>query len=261
MPHLPDLFSISPQEGLVKPANTDLAVVANTAAKKFSLLITGPDSEGEEGEIALTPQEARRVASYQQANVILGAAGRAAMVCAPECPFRFRCPLFAINKAPFGSICPFEADYVATRFAAWMLELERTPETLVESERVAISQLVYLDLQESRCLNLLSMAENAEMRSRSVRDIDLETGEAVAWEDVIHPNRQLLTSIIQERRAILRDFELTPEMKTRRKKVEGKTGGNDLASRQSENLAKMREAQKRRAQAQTTIDVPVNHIQ
>jgi hypothetical protein len=134
-----------------------------------------------------------------------------------------------------------------------MLELERTPDTLAESERVAISQLVYLDLQESRCLQKLSMADSALMKSRSVKDIDLETGQPVCWEDVIHINRQIITNIIQERRGILKDFELTPEMKTKRKKVEGRSGGSDLATKQSENRRKLIEAHKR--MATQTIDV------
>jgi len=67
-----------------------------------------------------------------------------------------RCPLAQMRKAPEGQYCPFEVDYVRVRFASWLDELGRTLDTLEASERSTIANLVYIDLQEQRCLAILS---------------------------------------------------------------------------------------------------------
>ena len=81
------------------------------------------------------------------------------------------------------------------------------------------------------------------MVSRSVRDVD-ENGNVVCWEDVVHINRQILSDLTVQRRALLRDFELTPEAKTRKRKAEGPQPGSDLSSRMADNLDKLRHAQR-----------------
>lgn len=193
------------------------------------------------GDIELSAKEQTDVQRYQQARLILGAAGAAPMVCAgPACTFAVTCPLVAIGKAPLHKLCPFELNYVTERFLSWMTELERTLETMNESERSAISNLVYIDIQEQRCLSTLAKAENASMVSRSVRDIDIETGSPICWEDVIHINRQILTNLTGERRGILKDFELTPEAKTKKQKYLGEVEDNNLARKQSNLFAQLR---------------------
>ena len=206
--------------------------------------------------LQLTPDEQARVEKYQQARLILGASGAAVLVCrGTHCCFAASCPLVAINKAPLDELCPFEANYVTERFLAWMMEMERTLETLSESERAVISNLVYIDLQEQRCTSALSRAENALMVSRSVRDVDLETGQPICWEDVIHINRQILSSLTTERRMLLKDFELTPEAKSKRRKLLGEVEEDNLAKRQSALFAQLR---KNKAVRLVTIDPPAD---
>jgi hypothetical protein len=77
-----------------------------------------------------------------------------------------------------------------------------------------------------------------------VRDVDATSGVPLCWEDVVHANALRLNEVIDKRRMILRDMELTPEMQTKRKKALGnlKPAGADLASRQSDNADKLRRA-------------------
>ena len=207
------------------------------AYQQFSLILPT-------GTIDLTADQARQVQQYHQALVVLGPAGVSPLKCGGGCPTAFRCPLAQMRKAPEGQSCPFEVDYVRVRFAAWLDELGRTPDTLLASERSTVANLVYIDVQEQRCLAILSKAENAAMVSRSVRDVD-ENGKVVCWEDVIHINRQILDGLNAQRRGLLRDFELTPEAKTKKRKVEGVRPGSDLSSRMSQNLDKLRDVQRR----------------
>lgn len=202
--------------------------------------------------IQLTKDEEVQVRIYHEARLVLGAAGAAPMICAAECPIIARCPLAKIKKLPVGELCPFEANYVLQRFSKWCEEMSIPAGELLESERVTVSNLTYLDLQEQRCLSILAEAKNASLQSRSVKDIDVETGQAICWEDVIHINMQALNQIQISRRMIMRDFELTPEMKTKKNRWEQKTTGNDLSSKHADNADRLRRAIKKQA---TVIDV------
>ncbi len=203
--------------------------------------------------IELTTAEAEKVRIYQQARLVLGAAGAAPMICkGDDCPVHETCPLFAMSKHPMNQQCPFESNYVADRFLNWMIELKRTLETLTESERAVISNLVYLDLQECRMIANLSKAQNAMMESRSVRDIDVETGNPICWEDVVAISKQNLSSITVERRMLMKDFELTPEQKTKRKRWLGERDDNDIARRQSAAHDRIR----KKRQQLITIEAP-----
>jgi hypothetical protein len=205
-------------------------------------------------EIELAADELEQVQIYQMANLVLGPAAAAPMICEPNCPNPFRsvCPLAQAHKAPLGQRCPFEQQYIGERFIGWLNEIGRTLEDLLESERSAITTLVTLDLQERRCSAILAEAQNAQLTSRSVRDVDASTGMPIAWEDVVHLNAERMNQIIDKRRAILRDLELTPEMKTRRTKALGQVNksiaGKDFASRSSEITDKVRKALRGEAQ-------------
>ena len=179
-------------------------------------------------KVELTPDEQTTVQTYQMAQLVLGAAAAAPMLCSKKCPesFRSACPLVRLKKEPVGQRCPFEQQYVSERFLAWMSEIGRTLEDLVESERSSITTLVTLDLQERRCNMILADAQNAQHR-RAVRDVDAETGTPLCWEDVIHANAARLNEIIDKRRMILRDLELTPEMQTKRKRALGQLKAGD----------------------------------
>lgn len=227
------------------PAELSIAQETRAGFLKLSSLLPIPNIE-------LTRDEQQRVSQYQEARLILGSAGSAPMVCAGfDCPFASRCPLVQINKAPVKQICPFESHYVIERFHSWMSELGRTIDTLTESERVTIANLVYLDLQEQRCNQALSEAKNALMATRTVRDVDINTGQPVCWEDIIHINAQRLDSIIISRRMLMKDFELTPEQKTKRLKWLGQKDGLDFASRMADKGDKLRRALRR----ETVVEV------
>jgi len=170
----------------------------------------------------------------------MGPCAMAPMLCeGARCPVAASCPLVALGKAPEKQPCPFEVNYVVERFVAWMVEFGRTLDDLEESERAVISQLVELDLEESRIRKVLAFGPAAGLVSTVVRNVN-EAGEPTCWEDVAHPLLGRLTEIAEQRRAILRDFELTREMQTRRRKLLGEQRGDDLAFRQSQMNDKIR---------------------
>lgn len=226
-------------QGIVQPekqsestsniVSTDIVPLAD-----FSLLL--PTSK-----IDLTAEEAAKVKVYQEARIVFGAAGAAPMICAAEkCPFAARCPLMQIKKAPLGELCPFEAHYVTERFRGWVKSLcEESGVT--EVERVTISNLVYLDLQELRCLNILSDAQNAKLTSISVKDVGYD-GIPVSWEEIIHANVQRLNEITTQRRMIMKDFELTREAQTKKARLAKRNDRSDLSSRQSLAMDTIRRA-------------------
>lgn len=199
-------------------------------------------------QVELADDEKQSIQIYQMASLVLGPAAVAPMVCSEDCPspFKSTCPLARIGKAPVGDRCPFEQQYVGERFIGWLNELGRTLEDLCESERSAITTLVTLDLQERRCAAILAAAENAQLTSKSVTDVDVNTGTPIAWEQVIHQNAVRMNEIIDKRRALLRDLELTSEMKTKRLKALGQVqksvAGKDFASRSSDISDKVRKA-------------------
>lgn len=217
----------------IKPA--PIAPVLPTSLQdRFAKLL--PVSEGD-----LTPEEQKKVQVYQEARLVLGSAGVAPMRCAGEtCPIANTCPLVKIKKAPIGEICPFEANYVVERFSGWMMELNQDEQTLSETNRSSIAQLVVIDLQEQRCLSIMAEGKAASMTDLSVKEVDLQTGDALSYEKIVHANMQILQELRTARRMILDDMERTEKAKTRRLKImQGKTG-KDLASRQSANADKIR---------------------
>ena len=208
-------------------------------------------------KINLTSNEKSAAELYHQAYVLLGPVAAAPMVCSKKCPNAFRsvCPLAMIGKEPINQRCPFEQQYVQERFIAWMNDLGYSLGDLPEAERSYIATLVTLDLHEKRCNAILAEAENAILTTRAVRDVDAESGLPICWEDVVHANAVHLNEIIDKRRMLLRDLELTPEMQTKKKKALGQLkpgNGSDLASRQSDNADKLRRAMKPPA---ATVDI------
>jgi hypothetical protein len=195
-------------------------------------------------DIELTPEESARVQSFQEARLLLGSAASTVMVCSIECGRIVQCPLAAINKAPAGHKCPLEVHYAKERFLAWADELEVPADQLSESERIAISQLVAIDVQEQRCLDIVAIGEDAKYTQKSVKDVD-QNGNELAWEYVIHQNMQLIEVLQNRRRTILRDWELTPEMKSKKNRGIVKAVA-DLASRTADTHDRIRGAIKRK---------------
>jgi hypothetical protein len=203
---------------------------------RFALLLPS-------GKIDLNTEEQKKIQVYQEARLVLGSAGVAPMRCAGDaCPIANTCPLIKMKKAPVGEICPFEANYVVERFAGWMKELDKTEAIMSETERSSIAQLVVLDLQEQRCLSIMSEGKAASMTDLSVKEVDLQTGDALSYEKIVHANMQILVELRTARRMILDDMERTERSKTRKlKTLQGKTG-KDLASRQSQTADTIRKA-------------------
>lgn len=193
--------------------------------------------------IDLTPEEQKKISTFQEARIILGSAGTAPMICAGEnCPIALTCPLFKMHKAPVGELCPFETSYVVERFSGWMKELIRTEISLSETERSSIAQLVVIDLQEQRCLSIMSTGKAASMTDLSVKEIDMQTGDALAYERIVHANMIILSELRTARRMILDDMERTEKAKTRKMRSIQQSTGKDMASIQSANADKVRMA-------------------
>lgn len=225
-----------PEVELFKTPAPIVAAPLQTIQNRFSLLLPT-------GSIDLTTEQQKSINTYQEARLVLGSAGVAPMRCAgAACPIALTCPLIKINKAPIGDMCPFETNYVVERFAGWMKELDKTEADMVETERSSIAQLVVIDLQEQRCLAIMSEGKAAAMTDISVKEVDLQTGEALSYEKIVHANMQILQELRTSRRMILDDMERTERAKTRKlKTLQGKTG-KDMASRQSQTADKVRVA-------------------
>ena len=160
----------------------------------------------------------------------LGPAGAAPMECSVQCPVRQSCELVQMNKAPDGLPCPFEVQFILDRFTAWLEELDRSVDELTASERAQVSTLVSLDLQERRCLQSLAKFNGGTMVQTIIRQANPKTGQPLAWEVAVHPLMERLDQIADTRRNILRDLELTPEMKTRKEKAAALSRGKSALS-------------------------------
>lgn len=223
-------------------------------------------------DIDLTPSEKQTVERYQLGRILLGPVSAAPLTCpavytAPPdaiggmtmlalvaknkaCPYMRSCPLLKQGKAPHGEPCPLETTYVLERFVRWSNELGSTAYTLSETDRVATSQLTSIDLHEHRCLSILGEAESARLTDISVSET-ATNGDPLSYEKVIHINQQALAVMREQRRKILHDFELTPEMKTKKAKYATGEAGADLATLQSARADKFKEYKAKRPQVPT----------
>jgi hypothetical protein len=191
--------------------------------------------------IELSPEQRIPVEQQRLASVVMDSAGAAALRCAETCPFRAECSLYRFNKHPLNQLCPWDVDFLRERFVEWMRELGRTLDNLLASERMAIGSLCSLQLELRNVRRILSRPQNVEMNQISVRDVNAQTGDPICWENVIHTAAQREDQILTNIRMIMKDFELTPEQRTRRAKALGLRFGDDLATKQSGLLDKIRE--------------------
>lgn len=206
-------------------------------------------------DINLASDQKARVSLWHEARLVLGPAASAPMNCAGEkCPIAFQCPLVKLKSAPLNEPCPFEQNYVVERFHGWLRTFKLDLDSITEIERITISNLVYLDVEEDRIRKQLANAQNASLIVQSVRDVDVETKEPLCWEYEINPLVTRLNEITTTRRMLMKDFELTPEMKTKRKKALGVHAGDDLASRQSKLGDKIRGILSKRTAAATKTE-------
>lgn len=188
-------------------------------------------------KVRFTARERKLIEARQQVMLVLGPVGAAPVECSPACPVRSSCELVQMGKAPDGQPCPFEVQFVLDRFTAWLEELDRSADELTASERAQVSTLVWLDLQERRCLQALSKLEGGTMVQTIIRQANPKTGQPLAWEVALHPLAERLDQIAERRRNILRDMELTSEMKTRKEKAMAQMRGRQPAA--GPNLAEI----------------------
>jgi hypothetical protein len=214
----------------------------------ISSLLQGP------GDMGLTPAEHDELRAIQQSFIILGPAAGAVLICpgnqvgVPEdklCPYAAKCPLLRAQKAPQGRLCPIERSLTEERFSSWCSTIDKDPGRLNEADRSTVAALVWIDIQEQRCVNIMSSGEASRLTQTNVTEAvpfsttDPLTHELIndvlplTWERVIHVNTQLLDQLVERRRMILKDWMITPEQKWKIDKAEGKRRGTDLGTQQS----------------------------
>lgn len=200
-------------------------------------------------DLGLTPAEKQELDNYHTALRILGPAAGAVLVCPgnqenlaeeDKCPYASKCPLLRMHKAPEGRMCPVERTIVEDRFNDWCKEFQTDPLQIRESERVAVSDLCWIDLQMQRSLHILSRGEEARLTVTNPKDVHPETLLPISWEKVIHPNVELLVTLQGQRRMILKDWMLTAEQQWKKAKAEGKGTGKDISSQQAARADKLR---------------------
>lgn len=206
--------------------------------------------------LALSPEQVKELADFESSYVILGPAAGAVLVCPgnqidwPEdkkCAYFAKCPLLKMQKAPEGCLCPIERTITEERFIGWCKAVGQEPGALTEDARAVVSSLVWLDLQEQRCVNILAAGEAARLTQINVTEainyVDADSQQQVlplTWERVLHVNTMRLTEIQEQRLALMKNWMITPEQKWRIAKAEGKAKGTDLGSKQAQRGDKLR---------------------
>ena len=201
------------------------------------------------GDLGLSENEVQELAAMERSLIVLGPAAGQVLICPgnqenltedKKCPYAAKCPLLRFKKAPENRLCPIERVLVEQRFSSWCQEIEQNSTTLSESARAFVAEMVWIDLQEQRCVNILATGEAARLTqtniTESVNYTDAEGNQQrlpLAWERVLHTNVELLASLHERRRMLMKDWMLTPEMKWKKAKSEGKNKGTDLGSKQA----------------------------
>ena len=227
----------------------ELAVIPK-AAFSYDSLLPKPQN------MALSTEQAGELASFEASFVILGPAAGTVMVCPgnqegltddKRCPYAAKCPLLKMKKAPEGALCPVERVLVEQRFSSWCRQANCEPDELPPPERSAIASLVWIDIQEQRCVNILSTGEAARLTQTNITESVNYTGPGdqqvalpLAWERVLHINAELLARLQEQRMMILKNWQWTPLEKWKVAKAEGKAKGTDLGSKQSSLGDKLR---------------------
>lgn len=198
----------------------------------------------------LTDAEVGRLQQFQLALIQLGQAAGGCLVCpgnqvgitdANKCPYSAKCELLRVQKAPEGELCPIEREVLLARFHGWCHTLNTDSKSLREDQRAVISELVWIDIQEQRCTNILSKGEAARLTQVNVKDSNPETGDWISWERVIHANQLLQDNLHTRRRMIMKEWMLTPEQKFKAAKAMGKISqGEDISKKLSARADRLR---------------------
>jgi hypothetical protein len=192
------------------------------------------------GNLGLTPSEQQEFDAYQTSNEILGPAAGSVLICPgnqvgtpvdSRCPYYAKCPLRRMGKAPQDKLCPVERRIVEDRFSSWCKELNEDPMHLSETDRSVVADLVWIDVQVQRCVNILSVGEDARLMHTNVTEAMLLDPEdapiPITFEKVLHIATQRLDQLLIQRRMLLKEWMLTPEQKFKVAKEAGLLRVND----------------------------------
>ena len=170
--------------------NIDMVPISQPKALSFFL---------EAGDLGLTKEEADQLEAFQTSSEILGPAAGSVLLCPgnqvgtpldKRCAYYFKCPLRRAGKAPADKLCPIEMDKVNKRFSKWCKELGEDPMDLTESDRSVIADLVWIDLQVDRCVNILAVGEDSRLVHKNVTEAMLLDPEdapiPITYEIVLH---------------------------------------------------------------------------
>jgi hypothetical protein len=211
------------------------------------------------GDLGLTPSEQVEFDSYQLSTAILGPAAGSVLLCPgnqvntpPEarCPYWAKCPLRRMGKAPEDKLCPIELKIVEERFNAWCKEIDAEGMNLTESDRTVVSDLVWIDVQVQRCVNILAVGEDARLMHTNVTEAMLidpdEAPIPITYEKVLHIATQRLDQLLIQRRLLLKEWMLTPEQKFKIAKEIGSLIGKntDISSELSSKADVLRRIKK-----------------
>lgn len=200
--------------------------------------------------LELTSAESTKMQRFQLALIQIGQAAGGALVCpgnqegVPEtsrCPYSAKCELLKAHKAPEGELCPIEREVLLARFYGWCNTINADPKNLREDQRAVVSELVWIDLQEQRCTNILSKGEASRLTQINIKDSNPESGEWLSWERVIHANQILQDTLHTRRRMIMKEWMLTPEQKFKAAKALNRRDvGDDISRKMSLRADKLR---------------------
>lgn len=232
----------------------DVDIVESKPKLSFDLLLPKPK------DMKLTEEQVQDLAALQAAFVILGPAAGAVLICPgnqenlsddKKCPYFAKCTLLKAKKAPEGYLCPIERVITEQRFTSWCQRIGQDPTSLTEDARITVSELVWMDIQEQRCVNILSTGEAARLTQVNVTEAinyTTDNGQGLqqqvlplTWERVLHVNTARLDTLQEKRRLLLRDWMLTPEQEWKKQRAEGKAKGADLGSIQAARGDALRE--------------------
>jgi len=207
-------------------------------------------------DLNLSQSQVDELAAFEASLVILGPAAGSVLVCPgnqedltddKKCAYAAKCPLIRMKKAPQGKLCPIERTITEQRFSSWCKVVGQEPDQLTEDMRTLVSDLVWMDLQIQRCVNILSTGEAARMTQTNITEaVNYTDGEGeqqvlpLTWERVMHVNTLRLDSLQDRRRMLLKDAMLNNEQRWRIAKSEINAKGTDLGSRQAQRAAKLR---------------------
>lgn len=201
----------------------------------------------------LTTQEKANVDRLNSALTILGPAAGGALVCPgnqehtpddEKCPYSAKCELLKAKKAPRGELCPIEVDIIGEQFKSWVAELNKTAFDLSASERMFVSELVWLAIQEQRCSSIVSKGDAARLTQLDPKEVHPETLDPITWEKTIHSNVLRLDQISLIRSRLLKEWMITPEQKAKQARWEGKSNNTDQSSKQAKQAERIRLANK-----------------